>query len=255
MSGGNRGDSDLQIVVILRYRCQRSIKQSNSLFPPGQPETNSVIRYRSLCPDSEGLHQLINWEGQFSLPLAVDGAKLTRAAVVAVGKVRRSAAGVWTRVTHCFWDVPKIQTLAAQLRTAWALADFAFLDNRAESERCIGLETWTREIRTVLLANVLRQAGRCSVSGQHVYPKASASRSECYSSCDHARPSCLSVALTVVLTMNARRFQRTHLLGRMGSSLNASKDIGMGVTDFALTCGSEPVVYCSGWPSSHCSGT
>ena len=43
--------------------------------------------------------------------------------------------------------------------------------------------------------------------------------------------------------MNARRFQRTHPLRGMGDySLNASKDIGMGVTHFALTCGSEPVV-------------
>ena len=28
----------------------------------------------------------------------------------------------------------------------------------------------------------------------------------------------------------------------MGSSLNASKDIGLGVTDLALTCESEPVM-------------
>ena len=46
----------------------------------------------------------------------------------------------------------------------------------------------------------------------------------------------------MILTMNARRFQRTHHLTGMGSSLNASKDIGMGVSGFALTCGSEPVV-------------
>ena len=67
-----------------------------------------------------------------------------------------------------------------------------------------------------------------------MHPKASASRSECYSSRDHTRLPRLSVALTVVLTMNARRFQRTHLLSGMGSSLNASKDVGVGVTDLAL---------------------
>ena len=44
----------------------------------------------------------------------------------------------------------------------------------------------------------------------------------------------------MVLTMNARRFQRPHLLRGMGDySLNASKDIGMAVTDLSLACGSE----------------
>ena len=33
----------------------------------------------------------------------------------------------------------------------------------------------------------------------------------------------------MLLTMTARRFQRTHLLRGMGSSLNAPKDIGIGV--------------------------
>ena len=28
----------------------------------------------------------------------------------------------------------------------------------------------------------------------------------------------------------------------IGSSLNASKDVGVGVTDFVFTCGSEPVM-------------
>ena len=44
----------------------------------------------------------------------------------------------------------------------------------------------------------------------------------------------LSFALAMVLTMNARRFQRTHPLSGTGSSLNASKDIGMVITDFML---------------------
>ena len=47
----------------------------------------------------------------------------------------------------------------------------------------------------------------------------------------------------MILTMNARRFQRTHPLRGLGDySLNASTDIGMGVIDLALTCGSEPEV-------------
>ena len=61
------------------------------------------------------------------------------------------------------------------------------------------------------------------------------------SSRDHARPPRSSSALSVVLTMNARRFQRTHLLSGMGSSLNASKGIGTRGTDIALAYGSEPV--------------
>ena len=66
-----------------------------------------------------------------------------------------------------------------------------------------------------------------------VHPKASASRSECCSSRDHTRPLRLSFALAMILTMNARRFQRTHPLSGMGSSLSAS---------IALTCGPEPVI-------------
>ena len=41
--------------------------------------------------------------------------------------------------------------------------------------------------------------------------------------------------------MNARRHQRTHPLRGMASSLDASNDVGMGVADLALACGSEPV--------------
>ena len=74
---------------------------------------------------------------------------------------------------------------------------------------------------------------------KHVYLKASASRSKCCSSRDHTRPHCLSFALAMVLTMNARRFQRTHPLSGMGFSLSASNDIAVGVFDHALVCESE----------------
>ena len=37
----------------------------------------------------------------------------------------------------------------------------------------------------------------------------------------------------MVLTMNARRFQRTHPLSGMGSSLNVLNNIDMGVTYLA----------------------
>ena len=39
----------------------------------------------------------------------------------------------------------------------------------------------------------------------------------------------------MVMTMNARRFLGTHPLSEMGSALNASKGIAVGVTDLAPT--------------------
>ena len=105
------------------------------------------------------------------------------------------------------------------------------------------LGIWTAEIHTVLLASVLGQADVAVCLEKNMFiRKASAARSERGSSRDHSRPPRLSFALAVVLTMNARRFQSQHPLSGMGSSLNASKDIGLGVTDLALTCESEPVV-------------
>ena len=121
-----------------------------------------------------------------------------------------------------FWDVPKIKALAARPRMAWAPVEFSrtlFLVGKVDSR------VWHRTAR-----KCGGTSGRCSVSGQkHVHPNASASRSECCSSRDHTRPLRLSFALAVVLTVEARRFQRTHPLSGMGSSLNASKDTGMGL--------------------------
>ena len=61
---------------------------------------------------------------------------------------------------------------------------------------------------------VARRCGtgrRCSVSGQqHGHPKISALRSEHRSSRDHTRAPKMSLALAMVITMNTRRFQRTH---------------------------------------------
>ena len=103
------------------------------------------------------------------------------------------------------WDVPKIQALAAQPRTFLALSDFCFVGSPSRE-------------RTLLLVghadnkDVHRIARRCaSVSGQkHVHPKASASRPLTHSSHDHTRFHRLSFALAMILSMNARRFQRTH---------------------------------------------
>ena len=67
------------------------------------------------------------------------------------------------------WDVPKIQTLAAQPRTAWALADVCILDHRAENERCFWLETCTAEICNVLLASVLGQVDAAVFQVRNVF--------------------------------------------------------------------------------------
>ena len=51
----------------------------------------------------------------------------------------------------------------------------------------------------------------------------------------------LSFALAMILTLNARRFRRTHPLRGMGTSISPSKNFGMGILDPELSCGSEPV--------------
>ena len=51
------------------------------------------------------------------------------------------------------WDVPKIEALAAQLRTA--LSDRGIVDLRAESELCFQLGMWTSGICTVVHEHVL----------------------------------------------------------------------------------------------------
>ena len=65
--------------------------------------------------------------------------------------------------------------------------------------------------------------GRCSESGQQQFIQ----RLPPHAQSDHTSPPRLSLGLAMVLTMNARRFQRTHPLSGMGSSLNSSKDIAM----------------------------
>ena len=111
------------------------------------------------------------------------------------------------------WDMPTIQTLAAQPRTAWALADFCVLGSpcRKRTLFLVG-NVDSRDLHRIA-RKCAGTGGRCSVTGQKdVHPKASASRSKFSSSSDHARPPRLSFALAMVLTMNARRFQGTHPL-------------------------------------------
>ena len=133
--------------------------------------------------------------------------------------------------------------LVARPRTAWARADFCIFGSSCRKRTLFLVGNVDSRDAHRIARKCAGTGGRCSVTGQkRVHAKASASRSKFSFSLDHARPPLLSLALAMVLTMNARRFQRTHLLSGTCSSLNASKDIGMGVVDFAPTCGSEPMV-------------
>ena len=119
-------------------------------------------------------------------------------------------------------DVPKIQTLAAQPRTAWAVAGLCVSANFVSrwehgQQGCAPYCTkvcWDRSALT---------------GAKHVRPKASASRSKFHL---HVTTPALPVYLSSLpwFSPRKRRFQRKHPLTGMGSSLNVSKHIGMGGT-------------------------
>ena len=79
------------------------------------------------------------------------------------------------------------------------------------------LGMWTTQICTVLLANVLGQVD-VAVFQERTYSSAGfrITRRVFCSSRDHTRPLGSSFELPMILTMNARRFQRTHPLRGMG---------------------------------------
>ena len=93
----------------------------------------------------------------------------------------------------------------------------------------------TAEICTVLLAGVLGQVGVAVFHVKnmviHKFPHHGLRLAHPH---DHTRPPRLSFALAMVLTINSQRFQRTHPFRGMGdSSLNAPKDVAMGLTCLA----------------------
>ena len=147
-----------------------------------------------------------------------------------------------------FWDVPIIQTLAAQPRMAWAMTDFCIFGSPCWKRILVPIGNVDSRDLLRIARKCVGTGGRCSVTGQkHFHPDASARRSDFRSSRDHARPARLSFALAM-FTMNARRFQRTrHLRGVGDYSLNASKDIDMRVIDLTPTCESETVVLEVRW--------
>ena len=77
-------------------------------------------------------------------------------------------------------------------------------------------------IFTVMLASVLGQVDVAVFSMNNIFIQKLPDHRR-----DHTRPLRLSFALAMVLTMNARRFQRTHSFRGMGDySVSASKDFG-----------------------------
>ena len=117
-------------------------------------------------------------------------------------------------------DVPKIQTLAAQPHMAWALADF-----------CCPLDLPCRK-RTLFPISNVDSKDLASYNTKVCWDRGTLQFDVHPNSLDHARPPRLSFAIAMVLTMKARRLQRTHLFRAVGdSSLDASKDIDMGVDD------------------------
>ena len=77
----------------------------------------------------------------------------------------------------CLWDVPKLQTLAAQPRTAWAPADFCIFGSTCGKRTLflvgnVDSRDWHRVAR-----KCAGTSGRCSATGEkHVHPKASVPR-------------------------------------------------------------------------------
>ena len=112
-----------------------------------------------------------------------------------------------------------------------------------KNEHCFRLETWTAEICTPLIADVLVLVDVAVYRVKNVFIQRFPHHAQSFIlHVTTHRPPRLSFVLAVILIMSARRFQRTHPLSGMGFSLDASKDIGMGVTDLAPICESEPVM-------------
>ena len=127
-------------------------------------------------------------------------------------------------------------------RGPWLIV--VFLVHNTESEHCFWLETWTAEICTVLFANVLAQKVVAVSGPKYVHPKNSPSRLEGYFSRDHTCPARLAFALATVLTMKARRLQRTHPL----SGIFTSRVKGLRLLSIrASICWRS--IHCSGWLS------
>ena len=67
------------------------------------------------------------------------------------------------------WDVPKIQTLAAQRRTAWALADFCVFGLACRQRTLFLVGNVDSRDLPRIAAKCAGRGGSCSVSGQNMF--------------------------------------------------------------------------------------
>ena len=109
-----------------------------------------------------------------------------------------------THVIHGSGTYRKIEALAAQPRTAWALEEYCSFGQHSENEHCFWLVMWTAENCTVLLAGVLGLGSVAVFQVKHMEIPQKPHYIELCSSRDHTRPPKLSFALVKVLTMNAQ---------------------------------------------------
>ena len=153
-------------------------------------------------------------------------------ATAAIDNLLHRARTPWILEHPCdswLWDVQKNEAFAAQPRTVWALACYCLLGSPSRKGTFFGSEPRTRIAR-----RCAGTGGRSSVTGRKtlVHPKASAPRSVRYPSGDHTRPDYLS--RLPWFSPWTHDDSRDLILCGIGSSLNASNDFGMGVTDLAL---------------------
>ena len=97
-------------------------------------------------------------------------------------------------------------------------------------------------ICTVLLANVLAQVDVAVYQDKNMFTLKLPPHAQSVILHVTSPPSPFIFRACMILTMNARLCQKTHPLGGMGSSLNASNDICRELLTLARTCGSELVM-------------
>ena len=145
-------------------------------------------------------------------------------ASAAIAELLHCARRPWILEHPCeswLWDVPKIRTLAAQLRTAWALAGLCVFGSSCRKRTLFLVGNVDSRDLHRIARRCARTGGRPSVTGQkHVHPKPSASRAFFCPSRDHTR----RLRLSFALAMHGSHHERTTIpentsLSGMGSSL------------------------------------
>ena len=132
--------------------------------------------------------------------------------------------GFWnTRVIRGCGPCPKSRPFRRSPARPGPWRTSASLDHHAESELCSWLGTWTAGI-CVCWDRWPLQCDCTKTTFVERLPHHAQSMVLRVTTPTSLR---LSLALAMVVTIHARRFQRTHPLSDMGSLLNVSKDTGM----------------------------